>query len=531
MKEHIIYYARLTVEAASPLRIGSGRQGLTVDQLVARDAYGLPYLPGTSIAGCLRSTLLPNPAIDADKLFGFQGKNAGQGSQLIISSGHLIGGDGQVVGESGGLPVWSDAFLTQLSSAYLPLRDHVRINHRGVAEKHGKFDSQVVPRGARFVFDLSLSGSPEEEALWGEVLDQFRQPFFRLGGGTRKGFGKLRVEEYKQRTFDLTDGSQRKAYLDLSSSLAGPLPGFSSTRPAPASAPEIGPWKLYELTLTARDYFSFGQGYGDDKVRNRPKREPIVKWENGRPKFYAADDAPYLLPATSIKGALRHRTAFHYNKETDVFIEDQRLTAPELKQDKIVEELLKGYLTEPGNNIKEVEAAILALELLLKEFPFDNLGKSETYAAYKEELEAVQSVESRPHLGEQNEAIRALFGYAVEREEEEEGEKESARRGRVLIEDVYLEPGVEEKAFSHVMIDRFTGGAKPGALFNESVARTNEIIQFKIYVHEDALQDEKIKAAFEAALNHLATGQLPLGGSVAKGHGIFSGSLKKNQEV
>lgn len=43
----IRYIARFTVEAASALGVGSGNTGLVNDRLVARDANGLPYIPGT----------------------------------------------------------------------------------------------------------------------------------------------------------------------------------------------------------------------------------------------------------------------------------------------------------------------------------------------------------------------------------------------------------------------------------------------------------------------------------------------------
>ena len=48
------YIARLIIEAATPLLVGSGEKGLTVDKLVAKDANNLPYIPATGLAGVLR---------------------------------------------------------------------------------------------------------------------------------------------------------------------------------------------------------------------------------------------------------------------------------------------------------------------------------------------------------------------------------------------------------------------------------------------------------------------------------------------
>jgi CRISPR/Cas system CMR subunit Cmr4 (Cas7 group RAMP superfamily) len=541
------------VEAASPLGIGSGRPGLATDRLVARDAYGLPYLPGTSLAGCLRSALGEVlPATTLDSIFGFQSKEDGTGSRLILSSGHLIGPDGKVVGENNGLPDYEAAYLQHLSESGLPQRDHVRINSRGTAdaEGHGKFDEQLVPRGVRFVFELRLHGTNDDENHWHQLLWQFFQPFFRLGGGTRKGFGKLSVITIQHGELDLRDAGQREAYLNLPTTLDANLPPAFTTSTAPATAPnrtsqtspDTGKWKTYELQLTARDFFQFGHGRGGEAengtynqkgqkgwVNQKPKREPIVIWVDEKPQLLDGDKAPYLLPATSIKGALSHRTAFHFNKLQKQFIEDQQLpAAPTPQYEEIIGELMDQNASMPQSQ-EAIQKAIEQMEQLRDQVDHLKVEEAPSFRRYKKELEAVQSDESRPNVGENNDAVRALFGFAVERGIDEKGETESAQRGHVIIDDVFLEPAaVKTKTFSHVMIDRFTGGAKAGALFNEEVASTKEEITLTIHVHEDAFSGEngeKIKAALEEALLDLKSGQLPLGGGAAKGHGIFTGKL------
>ncbi|SEP60579.1 RAMP superfamily CRISPR-associated protein [Neolewinella agarilytica] len=537
MKNNIIYLARLTVETASPLAIGSGRQGLATDRLVARDAYTLPYLPGTSLAGCLRSAL-GEDLVKA--IFGSQE----EGSRLVVSSGHLIGPDGKVVGEDNGMPDFSDKYLQLLSEGGLPQRDHVRINSRGTADAkgHGKFDEQLVPRGARFVFELCLQGTEADAEHWQQLLDQFLQPFFRIGGGTRKGFGQLRVVEIQKGSLDLQQADQREAYLNLPAMLDAPLPPAFQTITEPASAPKSDKWEIYTLRLTARDFFQFGRGVGGETttgernqdgkkgwVNQLPKRETTISWENGKPRLLTEEKAPYLLPATSIKGALSHRTAFYFNKLQKRFIEHQETPdVPTPDYDTIVAELLDDDGTMPRTQ-EEIKATIERLQDQKNRIEELDFSKSAAYSSYTQELEATQTDDRRPHVGENNEAVRALFGFAVERYEEENGKKQSAQRGNVLINDVFLfDDEVKTKTFSHVMIDRFTGGAKAGALFNEDVASSDKEIELKIHVHEDAFtgeDGEKIRQAFDEALLDLRNGRLPLGGGVAKGHGRFSGTL------
>mgnify|MGYP002735221668 FL=1 len=124
-------------------------------------------------------------------------------------------------------------------------------------------------------------------------------------------------------------------------------------------------------------------------------------------------------------------------------------------------------------------------------------------------------------VGENNEAVKNLFGYSKNTEEDIEG-----LRGRVLIEDVYLPSDtVKEKVFSHTSIDRFTSGIRDGALFQEKASYVEDEIEIKIWVEEKAWENnEVIKVAFEKSLKDLQSGRLALGGSTTKGHGMFTTS-------
>ena len=48
------FLARMIIEAKTPLAVGSGDKDITTDALVATDVNGLPYIPGTAIAGVIR---------------------------------------------------------------------------------------------------------------------------------------------------------------------------------------------------------------------------------------------------------------------------------------------------------------------------------------------------------------------------------------------------------------------------------------------------------------------------------------------
>lgn len=88
-----------------------------------------------------------------------------------------------------------------------------------------------------------------------------------------------------------------------------------------------------------------------------------------------------------------------------------------------------------------------------------------------------------------------------------------------------------DKIFNHVAIDRFTGGAMDGALFSEKVSQLMEDqITLNIFI-DKSFDDESLEIkAFENALVDICKGLLPLGGMTTKGHGIFTGTLLKNDK-
>ena len=130
--------------------------------------------------------------------------------------------------------------------------------------------------------------------------------------------------------------------------------------------------------------------------------------------------------------------------------------------------------------------------------------------------------EEKAKVAEENEAVVAIFGHKKEKKDGIElGEK-----GRVLISDCYINK-FDEKKFEHVKIDRFTGGASNGALFQEKTIKTNQF-EIKFYLKSDV--EEKYKKIFEKTLKEICNGFLPLGGMTTKGHGFFSGELYINGE-
>lgn len=469
------YIARIVLEATTPLFVGSGESSLLKDALVQKDAYGLPMIQGTSLTGVLRHGLQDTESDKSkwEQIFGHQNGKDGLGSRLRISSAYLILNENKI-GE--GFEEIDDKIRAKFDN--LPSRQHVRINDKGVAIKNGLFDNEVVYKGAKFKFEIELIGNEQDKLVWNEILNQFNSALFRVGQGTRNGYGNLKVANVKAKTFDLKIDFE--AYTNFNSSLNDDtcLVDFKIENSKNDGLTH------YKLELTPDGlFFNFSEGFGDDEVDNKPLEEEIVIYKDNKIDF----ETQTVLPATSIKGAIAHRTAFHFNK-------------------------LKGKFADILNK--------------------DN--------------KAIRDVQIKMLTGNFNDAVHELFGgevggmtlkadektlQSIDYKEYYDYDAKNGQRGKVILDDVYFDDSqiVNNKIFNHVAIDRFTGGAMDGALFSEKSSRLINDTKLELNVGvEQANFDENVIKAFENALMDICDGLLPLGGMTTKGNGIFTGSLSKN---
>jgi CRISPR/Cas system CSM-associated protein Csm3 (group 7 of RAMP superfamily) len=176
-----------------------------------------------------------------------------------------------------------------------------------------------------------------------------------------------------------------------------------------------------------------------------------------------------LIPASSVKGAIAHRTAYYYNKRSGVF-------ADTLKDGDSIE-----------NHIGNKNEAVLAL--------FGSEGE-------KSDKDKTKTVHKKRG--------NVLFSDVIKCRKDTD----------------------KEKVLNHVAIDRFTGGAIDGALFaEETLYAKEENIKLHIMVNKSAFSKNEIQLAFEDALKDICKGMQPLGGGVNRGNGIFYGKLYKEGEI
>ena len=469
--------ARIILETETPLVIGSGNKDIKTDSVVAKDINELPYIPATTLAGLIRHSL---PEELQEYWMGFQTKKDGEGSRIILSEGKILSANGNPID---GLNLVKDK-ITQLCRE-LPIRQHVRINQQGTAVKNGKFDEEIVPKGVRFCFEIELMAEKDKPGIMDTILSIIQSDGFRIGSGSRSGFGKIKVVGILRRDLDLCVPDELTLYLGKSASLAKAWEGY---KPYTPSATKESDCIFYTLELKPVDFMFFGSGFGDERSDMTFVREPVITWEKGKATI-VEQERVILIPASSVKGALAHRTAYHYNRLEGVFADKK--TAEELekntgKENKAVKTLFGSEGDRKGKN--KQRGNIL----------FSDIIEEQKVPLEKKVLNHVK--------------IDRFTGGAVD--------------GALFSEEVLYAP---EKIFNLELMLRKTAVDEEEVLYAPRKTFFNlELMLRKTAVDE---KDGKIVKAFEAALTDLCRGYLPLGGGVNRGNGTFKGKLNKNGET
>jgi CRISPR/Cas system CSM-associated protein Csm3 (group 7 of RAMP superfamily) len=284
--------AHIIIEADTPLKVGSNSTDILQDSPIQRDFNNLPMILGTSIAGVLRKDF---DILKVDDVFGKD-----DGSKIIISNALLLDEDMKV---NENLLLNKSNFLKLFDN--LPIREHTAITDKGVAKEHSKFDEEVLYKGSRFKFSIEYIENNQD--IFNSILELITQPSFRLGGGTSKGFGKFKILEITTENFN------KESYHNFSSSLNYILSNKYTIKNTKSDN-----FIYYNLNIIPDNFFMFGAGFGDEDADMTPVYESIIDYNKKD-----LSKKQILIPATSIKGALAHRTAFYYNKLIKVTIGDE----------------------------------------------------------------------------------------------------------------------------------------------------------------------------------------------------------------
>ncbi len=287
------------IETKSPLRISSGIDDGITDILVLKDKNNRAFIPGTSIAGVLRSKIsdVYNERV-AQKLFGSVDDENSNQSMINISD-------------------------IKLDNTKIVNRDGIKINYfSGVSEKGAKYDFEAIDRGAtgillieitvrrfdlddRYIPNISYLDNHKKQpfAVAGDVYGELAATLadilttgINIGALTTKGFGRIKsVKPAEFYTFDFNkeaDANAWFAYLDGKYPQKATYTG-SETMEVMAKNDFIMQMDFaLKNAMIIRDYDSdLDKDADGNKIA-------AVQMKSGK---------DYVIPGTSIKGVLKSR--------------------------------------------------------------------------------------------------------------------------------------------------------------------------------------------------------------------------------
>jgi CRISPR/Cas system CSM-associated protein Csm3 (group 7 of RAMP superfamily) len=311
----IILSGELTLDA--PLLIGSGSGGSDEQDIHVlrrqgrQGRKGDPILPGSSLAGALRSFLMADNALAGELLFGTE----------------TTGKPG------GGLPEMQSSLSLSdivLKNARIITRDGVAIDEiTHTAIPQAKYNYEAIDSGASGIFyaELTLRTIHEEhqDLLSREIsrLQDYLLSGFPLGAHTAKGFGRVHLKRLVIDTYDFHNPEDVRQWLNLpdiaadQDNLGHGIPGSRKIKTHAPAKPLYAPNDFVitvhcalNSSLIVRSYDKHACHTAEEKWKIAANNNDPSSDESGNTSLTAVmqqdQQGHYLLPGTSLKGALRH---------------------------------------------------------------------------------------------------------------------------------------------------------------------------------------------------------------------------------
>ncbi len=274
-----IYY-RINFRLASALSVGSGENRYS-DGDILRDAAGVPFVPGSSLAGIYRSLL---KAEEADYYFGSTRMlEQSADSRVLVYDAKIRDRDGEAAFRS-------------------VIRDCVGLDEWKTGKKGCKFDFEVVEPGAEFVTYLEQNCEEGDNDICGEVAAAWLNHQIYIGRKTMRGLGSIGETTVCRRSFDLREKEGQDAWLDFDMYRDGDWEGAEFTAPdVHCEAEDFANCVILEMKLRQRGGISirrYTTAVSRDKVQPDAEQFTCIMTEDGT-------EVP-CIPGTSWAGAFRH---------------------------------------------------------------------------------------------------------------------------------------------------------------------------------------------------------------------------------
>jgi CRISPR/Cas system CSM-associated protein Csm3 (group 7 of RAMP superfamily) len=521
-----------TLKARTAVHVGSGEGNELADSLLRRDTEGRVLIPGTAIAGALRSLLtrmaprlgggvcvamLPKNEKEAREKQGCDCRVCRLFGDVEPSDETPAAGEEERAHESAAsrLLVFNAELVDDGDAATL-VRDGVGIERAtGAAARAtgAKFDLETLPAGAEFALRLELREDDpgervEDEHLLAVALAEWQEGRAHLGGDVARGLGAFDLEDVAYRERDLEDAEGLMAFLrsDAPWEQATKRKGWLQGQLDAATA-DIK--KLEKARQRARKK----HGLDRDQARQLPITTGWAEWT-----FTLQAEGPFLTNDAMASGL----SGFDHAPLLQAVGDWTRPVLPGSS--------LRGVLRSHAERIARTLVTHRALKASDAQGYFlghcpacDPLKFGEGDAA----LESCDSLlRHQKHVSENDEVAPGqlclacrLFG--------------STRRGsRLIVEDApYVNADGDNptyKMLDFLAVDRFTGGGAEGLKF-DALALWRPAFKARIFLENPEPWE---LGWLTLALRDLAEGWLRVGFGAAKGFGkvtVAEGTLRRGR--
>lgn len=422
--------------------------------VVRRNGLSLPVLPGSALAGLLRHAWAR-----------LKGVSSRDSLDVAAWFGAALGDDDwDRKKEAPSRLTVSD--LTFAHGDVVERTHHARDRHTGAVRARSLFTVEALRPGSRGSAVVWLEEGESEQAaegFIGELLGLIARGML-VGGRSARGFGRTEMTRALVRRFDLTDIGQHAEYLDELHAFGGGE--FPSTGDSYSPSPEPNDRRLslvVKLAIPAGQDLLVGEGQGCD-FTIEPQRVSSVDGEGKRVERWR-------LPGATLRGALRSWVT--------------RLAA---REGQPVADSVERYRARGSASGNQVMWAFMS----------------------DAEQEAVKEGLSRDptRLNEMVGCpVARLFGSGFS-------------KGRIHVSDALSERSItseDEQVRKHVAVDRITGGANDGMLF-DNVVLVGKPAGHVFVCHIEVEEASKDEARWLAAtLRAIDLGLLRIGSSKSAG--------------
>ena len=516
-------HSRLLIEgtlmAETPLHVGGFGESIDTDLPLAQNGRGEWYVPGTSIAGVLRSWCLKHfgqLAFQADKtlieeIFGFQKANKGHASFVLIE----------------------DATIDKANEVLTEIRDGVGIDRfYGTAADKAKFDRAILPRGTKLNFQMTVEigdghDANKSKAVIGHLLEALTKSQIRFGAARTRGLGRIRLMGKKKESDDSEDKVEIKEQsllgfdniLELLNGGGEPLSIKtlkSATSLETNSAPQLEVfihWKPRLSVMVKAGY----DGIGVDML---PLTSGVSK-----------DKLALCLPGSSIKGAVRS----HAERILRTVLPDCDCTKDksnfhdQIDSIPLIEEIFgarnksekEGTGSQTNKKCKSNAKAKLGLgALAIDDCYAEATMNAQQWRKVEVAADAKEINDQQDKAGEASYYQRELWKRL--REIDVAMGIEGSEQPKELSLQQYQEPTQRFRVNHHVAIDRWTGGAAEGALYSVLSPTKVEWEEMRLTLDFGRIEQESRLPALMLlllTLRDIAENRLPFGFATNRGMG------------